>query len=102
MAVERVDIRELEDNYVICRTLGHAWDDFPNGEVRSELFRAARGTLVLRCARCLMERYDYIANDMTVFQRYYRIPRGYNTIVGQGKRPNLRGELLRITVDPGR
>jgi hypothetical protein len=32
---------------------------------------------------------------MRVFHRYYRYPRLYNTIVGQGSRPNLRGELIR-------
>lgn len=95
MAVDRVDIRDLEDAYVICRTLGHAWDDNPNGEVQSDLFRASRGAITLRCTRCTTERFDYIAQDMTVFQRYYRYPSHYNTIRGQGTRPNLRGELFR-------
>jgi hypothetical protein len=95
MAVERMAITDLEDVYVLCRTLGHAWDDNPAGEVDSELFRASRGAIVLRCTRCATERFDYIANDMTVFQRYYRYPRFYQSIPGQGSRPNLRGELLR-------
>jgi hypothetical protein len=90
-----MDIRDLEDAFVVCRTLGHAWDDNPNGEVQSELFRASRGALILRCARCGAERFDYIANDMTVFQRYYRYPARYKSIPGQGSRPNLRSELLR-------
>lgn len=93
--MERVDIRELDDSYVVCRTLGHAWDNHPNGEVRSDLFRASRGAIVLRCTRCTTERFDYIANDMSVFQRYYRYPPRYQSIPGQGTRPNLRGELLR-------
>ena len=93
--IERVDITELQDEYVICRTLGHSWDDFPNGEVDSVMFKQSRGVLCLRCTRCFAERYDYINVSMEVFHRYYRYPQRYNTIVGQGKRPNLRGEMFR-------
>jgi hypothetical protein len=95
MAVERIAITELEDAYVMCRALGHSWDDNPIGEVDSALFRASRGAIVLRCTRCATERFDYLANDMSVFARYYRYPTRYKSIPGQGTRPNLRGELLR-------
>jgi hypothetical protein len=96
--VERVAITDLEDIYVLCRAIGHAWEDNPHAEVDSEMFRASRGAIALRCTRCTTERFDYIANDMTVFQRYYRYPRRYQSIPGEGTRPNLRGELLRRSI----
>lgn len=94
----RVDIRELIDEYVVCRTIGHSWDDNISGEVDGELARSATGVLALRCVRCTTERFDYIDGEMQVFQRYYRYPQQYASIPGQGTRPNLRGELLRRSV----
>jgi hypothetical protein len=32
---------------------------------------------------------------MEVVSRQYKYPPRYNTIIGEGKRPNLRGEMLR-------
>lgn len=95
MSVERVAITELEAEYVLCRTLGHAWDDHPNAKIDLSLYRVSAGVMALRCTRCMTERLDYIGQDMSVAQRYYRYPPRYNTIVGEGTRPNLRGELLR-------
>jgi hypothetical protein len=90
-----IQITELSDNFVVCRTIGHSWDDNPNAEVNSDLWRQSVGALALRCVRCSTERFDYVGKDMTVFGRYYRYPDRYRTIPGQGTRPNLRGEMLR-------
>ena len=100
MAIRRanVDIRELRDEFVVCRTIGHSWDDNISGEVDGPLARSATAVLALRCVRCTTERFDYIDNEMAVFQRYYRYPPQYASIPGQGTRPNLRGELLRRSV----
>lgn len=92
--MEKMNITDLADQYLLCRTLGHSWDDNPTAEVDSELFKASRGVLCLRCVRCTTERFDYIGNDMLVFQRYYRYPEKYTTIPGMANRPNLREELL--------
>jgi hypothetical protein len=92
---EFMDIHDLQDEFVVCRALGHSWDDNPGAVVDSELFKAAQGVLALRCVRCTTERFDYIAKDMTVWQRYYRYPAKYTTIPGQGTRPNLRAELFK-------
>jgi hypothetical protein len=88
-------ITSLQNEFVVCRTLGHSWDDNPNGEVDSDLFKAATGVLLLRCTRCTTERFDYIGNDMQVFQRYYRYPLDYKTIPGEATRPAMRSELFR-------
>lgn len=93
-----VDITELRDEYVICRTIGHSWDDNPTAEIDGPLARSSVGVFALRCVRCTTERFDYIDNGMRVFQRYYRYPPQYRSIPGQGTRPNLRGELLRRSV----
>lgn len=95
MPVERVDIVELKDAYIVCRTLGHAWDDNPQGKFNANIAAKSMGVLILRCTRCSTERVDYIGKDMTVETRTYSYPEYYNTIVGQGTRPNLRGEMLR-------
>jgi hypothetical protein len=95
MALAQVRIDELLDEYVLCRTLGHSWDELPDPEFSTSLYRSSTGALALRCTRCRAERYDYIANDMTVASRQYRYPPQYNTIPGQGSRPNLRGEMFR-------
>ena len=89
-----MDVADLTDAYVICRTLGHSWDDNPTAAVDSDLFRAAHAMLALRCTRCATERFDYIDRAMAVFKRYYRYPARYKTIPGQGTRPNLRAELV--------
>lgn len=94
----RVEISELRDEYVICRTIGHSWDDNISGDVDGPLARSAAAVLALRCVRCNSERFDYIDSEMSVFQRYYRYPPQYASIPGQGTRPNLRGELLRRSV----
>lgn len=92
--IERVEISELPTNYLLCRARGHDWDDYPDGQVDSELFRLAFAVEAARCTRCTMERYFYFNADMVPFNRYYRKPPKYDTIVGQGKRPNVRFEML--------
>jgi hypothetical protein len=92
---EKLTIQELQDEYLICRALGHSWDDNPTGQLNGSLWRSSVGGLALRCTRCTTERFDYIGADMRVFQRYYRYPAHYTTVPGSGSRPNLRGEMLR-------
>ena len=93
--MDRVQLDELKDEYVICRTLGHAWEENPHGEVSDDYFNASQGYLSLRCTRCTAERIDYIGNDMAVWSRRYKYPPMYTTIQGEGTRPNLRGEMFR-------
>jgi hypothetical protein len=92
---EFTEISDLLDDYVICRTIGHAWDDNPTPEIDSDLWRTAKAALFLRCTRCHTERFDYIDSSFNVEYRYYRYPNKYKSIPGQGSRPNLRGEMFR-------
>ena len=95
MAVERTAITDLLDTFLLCRAFGHAWDQIPNAEFSLDLFRTSVGAIALRCQRCHAERYDYIGKDMEVASRSYSYPRGYMGIVGEGKRPNVRGEMFK-------
>jgi hypothetical protein len=88
-------VSDLQDAFLVCRTIGHAWDDNPHAEVDSDLFKASRGCLALRCTRCFTERFDYLDNQMAVFQRYYRYPQGYEGIKGEERfAPALRAEMF--------
>lgn len=90
-----MDAHELSDEFLVCRTLGHAWDDNPHAEVDSELFKASRGVLALRCTRCYTERFDYLDAQMGVFQRYYRYPDRYRGLSGDDRlAPSLRAEMF--------
>jgi hypothetical protein len=90
--MERITIEQLQDEYVVCRTIGHSWDDNPSAKVDSDLFKSSTGCLVLRCVRCTTERFDYLNADMRVFQRYYRYPQHYTTVTGI-KKPDFRQEM---------
>jgi len=90
-----VQIEDLLDSYVYCRTLGHNWDEHPQPEWNMELFVVSYGAACLRCVRCACIRYDYINSEMAVFARRYIYPPRYKTIPGMGTRPNLRAEMLR-------
>ena len=92
---EPVQIEELLDQYVLCRTLGHNWDENPNPEWNMDMWAASFGAAALRCIRCNTHRYDYIDAEFRVFTRRYAYPPRYKTIPGMGTRPNLRAELIR-------
>jgi hypothetical protein len=86
---------DLSDAYVLCRTVGHSWDDNPSAAIpHSEQWRTAKAALFLRCTRCRTERFDYFGNGFEVEYRYYRYPDGYSGLQ-QGTRPVLRGEMFR-------
>jgi hypothetical protein len=95
MPADRVSITELRDEYVICRALGHAWDENPTAEPDSEWAPFSDGFIALRCTRCLAERLDYIGHDLAIAYRRYVYPPRYKSIPGEGTRPNLRGEMFR-------
>lgn len=78
-----------------CRTLGHSWDEpLPN---TADDPRPPTGTVLvkLRCLRCTMLRYDYVAaSTFAVVGRSYRPPLGYRH-VGHYSRSDWRGAYLR-------
>jgi hypothetical protein len=93
--LQYVEVNELTDEFLLCRTLGHAWDNFPAGELNVEMLRTSAGAAALRCTRCHTERYDYLGKDLKIASRRYIYPVRYTTIPGAGTRPVLRGEMLR-------
>lgn len=81
--------RPTEDDFTMCRTIGHAWDNFyPNLEPPSMGWRFS-----LRCARCTSERHDIVGpRDGAVWARQYAWPDGYRLQRGVERptRPDLR------------
>lgn len=95
MPIVRVSIAELTDEYLKCRHWGHDWDEYPSAVVDSERYRTAFAIEAVRCTRCTMERIKYYDEMLVAIgSPYYRRPPGYDTIVGQGSRPNVRFELF--------
>ena len=90
-----VQIEDLLDNYVMCRALGHSWDEHPTPQFNDAFFQLSYGAAALRCVRCTTQRTDYIDVEMRVWRRAYVYPPRYKTIPGMGTRPNLRAELVR-------
>ena len=88
-------LAELLDSFVICRTVGHSWDDNPHAEINSMW----SWVMALRCTRCTCERFDALNNLGEVVSRSYRYPDGYRiTANRQGERTTrvgLRTELMR-------
>ena len=93
--IDHTAITDLLDDYVICRTLGHSWDEHPTPEVDSDLWRGAKAAMFLRCTRCHTERFDYLDGSFAVSYRYYRYPEKYRTVPRAATRVNLRGEMFR-------
>jgi hypothetical protein len=91
---ELIEVHDLTDKFLLCRTLGHSWDENPNPAHPGTGDKSWVGALYLRCTRCRCERYDYINNQMEVHKRYYRYPKGYGRLASGTTRPNLRAEIF--------
>lgn len=89
------DVSELLDIYVICRTVGHSWDDDPTGEWNT-IFG---WTMQLRCTRCTTQKLEAINNLGEVMARHYRYPNGYRVVRDRPgdrlHRHDFRAELMR-------
>lgn len=85
MARPLIDMRE---EYVRCRTLGHAWDD-----LHDHGYRASFGWLLaFRCTRCTMVRLDVIDALGRLGSRRYVQPEGYR-LESKIPRDDFRREL---------
>jgi hypothetical protein len=83
----------MRAEYLRCRTLGHAWDDFiPHG------VRPRWGHLqTWRCVRCGTERHDVINAIGTLGQRHYVYPEGYQLAADERPtRDTCRVELGKV------
>jgi hypothetical protein len=63
----------MDAAYVMCRTLGHSWDE----EATTGQSDTDGRRLDLRCVRCTCERHDIIAPDGDLAHRGYKHPSGY-------------------------
>lgn len=66
-------VRNITDTHLVCRTVGHSWDDNPAGEIKT-IFS---WYIALRCTRCTTERFDFLNNAGEVMRRQYRYADGY-------------------------
>lgn len=80
---------DIHDQYLLCRTIGHSWDDNPTSDFKAGF----SWVIALRCTRCTMERFDYLNTSGEVLNRYYRAPLGYRTV--RATRLSMRAEMMR-------
>ena len=80
------------DQFVRCRTVGHAWQDFVPVGMRRPLFG---WRLSLRCTSCATERHDLVNAVGDVLTREYRYPGDYQMRGGAPTRADVRVELAR-------
>lgn len=77
-----VDSPDMPDQFLRCRTWGHAWDDFAPVGMRPPEYGWRES---LRCTRCGMERHSVIDRKDAVSTRSYYQPDGYARPKGSGK-----------------
>lgn len=91
-------VRDLLDDYIVCRTFSHSWDDDPTAEYTT-IFN---WTASLRCTRCgttKIEAYNAVGD---VIYRRYVYPDGYRVAGtrqgGRVTKAQMRVELMRRRV----
>jgi hypothetical protein len=87
---ELIEVEDLTNEFVICRTIGHSWDENPNAEV--DTMFPTEFLFALRCVRCTTERFDFSNVTGQLIQRYYRYPEKYHTV--KTTREVFRAEML--------
>lgn len=78
-AVGAADVARIgptEDDFIMCRTLRHAWDLLDEA-ISTEPSRVWKHYMWLRCTRCTTKRWDGIDVDGRVGSRKYEWPPGY-------------------------
>ena len=95
--IEYTPLEVLTNEYLTCRSLRHAWEENPHGELDTPMTRGAFAVKMLRCIRCGTEGYDLLGPDLArIAPRRYIYPAGYKTIhLEDASAPTLNGELLR-------
>jgi hypothetical protein len=105
-------ITKLKEQFLVCRTIGHAWEQTfvgPASRADAELATRARhhpwspdGARVLRCKRCRTERVDLCLigygrreYHFQLASRYYRYPDDYKVEGAQGHKDWLHEEIFR-------
>lgn len=81
MAAYLTVTEEQRQNFVVCRSLGHAWFEIDDTREHTTAWRVWKFRISLRCERCGTERYDGINVHGEVGQREYRYPEDYKYAV---------------------
>lgn len=89
--LSRDDRRRLREEYLLCRVIGHQWEEFTPIGMRRPHFGYR---LSLRCSRCTTERHELINSRGEVGSRSYVYPDDYD-IPGRAVRTDLRVEVVR-------
>lgn len=89
----RQQIKLWDDEYIMCRDIGHAW-----AQQAYEDLRAKTGEVIrhLICEGCTTERFDRVGfKSGEIVGRRYIYPPGYQTPKGYFKRGELRKTSIR-------
>lgn len=85
--------RDIQDAAVLCRGLGHAWDEYSNV---TSYFTGPGWHFTVRCIRCATERHDLIdTRTGELDRRKYKYPDGYKE-VERTDRADLRLQMRRL------
>lgn len=85
-------IREVDEKFLVCRMLGHAWDPYVVTDWKP-MFGIG---LTMMCDRCYMIRHDTLNANGAVGQRSYVQPEGYRIPKEQAPtRAEVRQQFIR-------
>lgn len=90
-------IHELDEAFLRCRTLGHAWDQIPDDGGHGRQYTESRSTrrITFRCTECHTVREEaWSAVTGDVLFRTYTNPQGYKMAAEDGKRTAMRVEWV--------
>jgi hypothetical protein len=87
-------VRQLQTEYVVCRTLLHSWDQIDDDGDHKWSQRYIERKL-FRCERCTMRKYEaWVRLTGDKLNSAYKAPPGYKLLKGEGKRVLMRKEYM--------
>lgn len=93
---ERSTIRQLDDDFLDCRDIGHAWAEASEDEIKEGGWKAPFGWLRLfQCTSCQTIRLDVINAKGEIGHRRYIYPSGYQLVKHTPAKAPFRVELAR-------
>jgi hypothetical protein len=83
------------DNYIACRTYGHAWFDAPIEGAWAQGWGSIGGNpMCLKCERCTAERHDVVNSLGEIIYRRYLHPENYK--YQRNERPTIQDMRLAL------
>lgn len=96
MGTYRRDIKRLDEGFLACRDLGHAWSELERESVRAIYAKTSFGWLrVFVCERCTTERKQIIDTYGEVTSNSYVYPDGYQLEEWTPAKAPFRREIAR-------